>query len=80
MRDECGIENGLRLSHDGGSLAVMNRCRGEQGDPAMIMFAGVPAEEPGAGGSGVFNTAESKRKLRPILECLELRFRVRIVI
>ena len=80
MRTVRRIECRLPLSDDDGGLAVVNRCRSEQSDPAVVVFAVVPSEEPGTGGPCILDAAESIWKLGPILERFELRFGIGIVV
>ena len=58
----------------------MDSCRGEKRDPCVVVLAVVPAEELCTEGPGIFYGTKPGGELRPVLECFELRFRVRVVI
>ena len=61
-------------------LAVVHSVRGHHGDPAVAMHGVVPAEERPAVDPRMLDRREARREVRSILERLELRLRVRIVI
>ena len=65
---------------DGGRAAVVHIGRREIGQAAVMMRVVVPREEIVADGAGVFERAESIRKLRAVFERAELRFGERIVV
>ena len=74
------------LLEDSGALlepllgsAVVDVSRGQQGEATVPVLVVVPGEEGAAQGAGVFDRAEAVGKLRPILQRLELRLRVRVV-
>ena len=71
--DLPGSENLLRLT-------VVDDRRCQQGNAPVVVLVIVPVEELLAETVTVFLGAESIRKVRPVLEGLELAFRKRIVI
>jgi hypothetical protein len=80
MYFECGIKNSLPIFDNLFCPSIMDILRGEESDSGMIMFGVVPAEEFLGERPGVFDTTEPFREFRPVLRCLELRFRVGVVI
>src|SRR6266702_4474480 len=64
----------------GGSFAVMHGRRREQRETRVVMLVVVPVEEPDAEGARVLDAAEPVRELGPVLQRLELRLRVRVVV
>ena len=74
------IEHLLPLADNISSHSVVQHFRGQQGDPAVMMFVVVPGKERQAKGTCVLDGAEALRKLGPVLEGFELAFRVRIVV
>jgi hypothetical protein len=63
-----------------GGAPVVDVGRRELAQPAVMVRVVVPREEIPAHAAGVFNGAESIRKLRSVFERAELRFRKRIVV
>ena len=59
--------------------AVVDVMGCQEAKPAVAVFAIVPAEEPVAVGSRVFNRAEPVREAGPILQGLKLRLREGVV-
>src|ERR1019366_10920 len=58
----------------------MEHIRRQQGDSAVMMVVVVPGEEALAKGTCVLDGAESIRKLRSVLESLELAFRIWVLV
>ena len=69
------IEHLLPLLDHHDSHAVVQHFRGQQGDPAVMMFVVVPAKERLAKGTKVLDGAEALRKLGPVLEGFGLALR-----
>ncbi len=65
---------------DGVSASVVDVCGGVQSDPGVAMLVAVPAEEPVAEDAGVLDAAEPVGEVRPVLQGLELRLGVGVVI
>jgi len=63
-----------------GGAAVVDVGWREIAQPAVMVRVVVPREQIVADGAGVFDRAEAIRKLRPVFERAELRFRKRIVV
>src|SRR5690606_9920307 len=61
-------------------LSVMHLMWRKQAKAGMVMLVVVPVEKGATKGLSVLQATETVRKFRPVLERLELRFRVRIVI
>jgi len=80
MGGEGGIKREGALCADRRGGALMHGGRGHQADPAVAMLAVVPVEEPLAVRAGVLDRAEPLREVGPVLQGLELRLGVRIVI
>ena len=62
------------------SQLVMHVEGGVQPEPAVEMFGVVPPKEVHAVRAGVFERPKARGEIRAILEGLELRFRIRIVV
>jgi hypothetical protein len=77
---ECGIKNSLSIFDDLLCPSIMDILRGEETYSGMVMFGVVPGEELLAERPGVFDASEPVGELRPVLHCLEMGFRVGIVI
>src|SRR5204863_8707233 len=75
----CG-EDDAPLVEDAVSATVVNVVRRQHGDPGVPVLPVVPLEEALAEVARVLEATESIRKLRSILERLELRLRIRIVV
>ena len=60
--------------------AMMQIVRRVQAETAVSMFDVVPRKEVGQMRPCVFERAEAFRKVRPIFERFELRFRIRIIV
>jgi len=54
--------------------------RREHGEAGVMVVEVVPVEEVAAEGARVLHGAEALGKVRPVLECLELRFAERVVV
>jgi hypothetical protein len=80
MRDERLIEHLLAGGVEPRRLAGVHRCRRHVADPGVPMGMVVPGEEPLTERTGVLDGVKARRKVGLVLEGLELRFRVRIVV
>jgi hypothetical protein len=77
--ERCGQDQ-LALRRGELALAVVDYLRSHQPDPAVAMFAVVPWEEPLAENARIFDRPKPLRECGTILQRLELRLRVGIVI
>ncbi len=75
-----GLEGCLSGGRDLLGPTVMEILRGQESDSRMVVLLIVPVEERNIEESGVFNATKTRRKLRPVLERLEVGFRVRVII
>jgi hypothetical protein len=62
------------------SATIVEGLRGQQADAGMMVLTIIPREEGLAEGAGIFNRAKPLRELGAILQGLELRLGVGIVI
>ena len=62
------------------SMPIMDGVGRHQADAAVTMNGVVPTEEHLAVRASIFDRAEARREVRPILQGFELRFGVRIVV
>ena len=74
------IEHLLPLLYHDASQTVVQHFRGQQRDPAVMMFSVVPSKKLLAKSARVLDGAEALRKLRPVFQSFELALRVRIVV
>ena len=80
MGGERGIERDGALRGERRSGAVMDGGRRHQADAAVAVFVVVPAEELLAVSASIFDRAEAIGEVGPVLQGLELRLGVRIVV
>ena len=73
-------EHGRSRSYALIGQAVMHIRGRQQAEAGMMVFGVVPDEEGVAVGAGVLDRAETRRERRPVLQCLELRLRERVVV
>ena len=63
------------------ALATMTLCRCEKADPAVMMLITVPVYKEGTPLPGFFKAAEAFwLVVRPVFQCLEEGFRIRVII
>ena len=60
--------------------AVMHVCWRQQAQPRVVVLIVVPVEEIDTETTRIFDAAEAFWKVRPVLERLELGFRIRVVV
>lgn len=61
-------------------LSVVQRCRSQHSDSAVIVIVVVPVKESATESHGIFIAAETLRKFWSIFHCFEMTFRKRIVV
>src|SRR5689334_8057362 len=74
------IEHQLPASQYSLGLSEVDHSRGEQTDPRVTMLLVVPVEKLLTEDAAVLDTAETIRKIRPILQGAKLAFRIRVVV
>src|SRR4051812_13272321 len=80
MGGVSGLEHAFALDLNVSSLAEVDARRRVEPQAGMAVLAVVPVEEVLAEGTRVFDGAETPGKLRSILERLEVRLRIRVVV
>ena len=74
VNDIGGVENGLALGDDEWRLAMVERSRGQETDPGMVVFFVVPTEEVDGEDPGVLDGAKAIREAGPVFQGTELTF------
>ena len=77
---EGGGQGGLAGGVDLAGFSEMDLVGRHQAEAGMVMVLVVPAKEGAKKGDGVFDATEAFWKLRLVFQCLELAFRIRIVV
>ena len=80
MGGEGGIERDAALCSECGRSAIVHRVGRHQCDTGVTMLGVVPTEKLLAMGTRILDRAETRREIRSVLQGLELRFGIRIVI
>jgi len=80
MRGEGDVEDLSTLCGALRDEPVVHVVGREEAEPSMMVLVVVPAEEILAVRATVFDAAESVGEIGPVLECLEVRLEVRVVI
>src|SRR5271169_2384345 len=80
VRGAGGVQYGLALVLDRGCGADVHRVRGVQPYPGMPVLVVVIGEESTAERAGVLQRPERARKSRAVLQRLDLRLAVRVIV